>query len=582
MPRLSPSEDTADRKLVQGLNEGDEAALATLYDEYGERLYDYALSTTGDEKIAAGIVHDTFIDACRRAPRMRDHLHLSSWLYGAARRRCVRRGRLKELHWDRDAEFSDTPFVERAPSPEHAAVTSGWPPSAELHDLLRAALAALDPDDQEVVLLAFRHELRPARLGAALGLSGRRAAGRVRRGGEIMEAALAAEVVRAALACVASAASAEPADQPDEEEESAQESRSTAVAVLAARAPEPKQPPASGDADAEDEPDAEEAPPAGAPPVRRGPLSVALWRTLHRGGEGMAADAAADPSVAEHIESCPDCQSRGRVRAAPLLRRAPAPVLPAALRHRVMHTATDPELAGYRADIAARGGPLTPEGLPSQPDVPSPFTRRWLFTGGGMAGALVAAIVAVLVMGPGGGGALSWPPFHNQPSIKHEGGRDGGGKEHGDHRPGGPAGGPGMPPGSTGATPSMRPQTDDKRPSPTPSGTVPPSSAPPAPKPPAGPGDLVVNPGTVEMYGTKTARVSLSARNGPVTWTAMASTGELILSQMQGGVAKGGTSQVTITLRTALIGLPGQGTLTFTDSEGAAHQVTVKWGASLL
>lgn len=69
--------------------------------------------------------------------------------------------------------------------------------------------------------------------------------------------------------------------------------------------------------------------------------------------------------------------------AAALLRRAPAPILPAALRHRVMHTATDPELAGYRADIAARGGTLTPSDLPSQPDVPSPFTRRWMFTGEG-------------------------------------------------------------------------------------------------------------------------------------------------------------------------------------------------------
>ncbi len=39
-----------------------------LYDEYAERLYDYALSMTGDEKVAADIVHDTFIDACRRAP----------------------------------------------------------------------------------------------------------------------------------------------------------------------------------------------------------------------------------------------------------------------------------------------------------------------------------------------------------------------------------------------------------------------------------------------------------------------------------------------------------------------------------
>ncbi|MEU9017011.1 sigma-70 family RNA polymerase sigma factor [Actinomadura sp. NPDC048394] len=593
MPRLSPSEDAADRKLVLGLNEGDEAALGTLYDEYGERLYDYALSMTGDEKTAAGIVHDTFIDACRRAPRMRDHLHLSSWLYGAARRRCIRRGRPRHLYWDRDAEFSDTPFLEHA----DAGDVSGWPPSAELHDLLRTALDALDPVDQEAVLLAFRHDLPPARLGAALGMSGRRAAARVRQGGAAMDAALAAEAVRAARSCAGSAGTAAPAAPPavePDDEEPAEEARPTAVAVLAARTPPKRQPApeAENAADAEDAEDVEDVPEEAPPPdgasgavreePRRGPLSIALWQTFHRRGEIGADAATADPSVAEHVAGCAACRARARVRAAPLLRRAPAPVLPAALRHRVMHTATDPELAGYRADIAARGGALTPEGLPSQPDVPSPFTRRWLFTGGGMVGALVAAVVAALLMGPGiGGGTLSWPPFLNQPSIKHEGGH-GGGKEHGGHRsgtPGGPGGTPGAPGGSSGAP--VQPQTDEKDPSP-PATTAPPSPAPTTPKPPARPGVLVVNPGTVEMYGTKTAQVSLSARNGPVTWTAMTSNGELVLSQMQGGVAKGGTARVTVTLRTALIGLPGQGTLTFTDSEGAAHTVTVKWGASLL
>lgn len=582
MPRLSPSEDVADRKLVQGLNEGDEAALGTLYDEYGERLYDYALSMTGDEKTAADIVHDTFIDACRRAPRMRDHLHLSSWLYGAARRRCIRRGRPGHLYWDRDAEFSDAPFLERA----DAGDVSGWPPSAELHRLLRASLDALDPVDQEAVLMAFRHDLRPARLGAALGMSGRRAAARVRQGGAAMEAALAAEVVRTARSCADFAASL---PEPDGEE-AAEETRSAAIAVLAARTPPVNRPPGPETPEAGDHPDPEDGPEtadgasgAAREGARRGPLSAALWRTFHRRGEAGADTPAADPSVAEHAEGCPACRARGLVRAAPLLRRAPAPVLPAALRHRVMHTATDPELAGYRADIAARGGPLTPEGLPSQPDVPSPFTRRWLFTGGGMAGALVAAVVAALLMGPGiGGGTLSWPPFLNQPSIKHDGGHGGGGREHGGHRsgtPGGPGGPSGTPGGASGAP--VRPQTDEKSPSP-PATSAPPTSAPPTPKPPARPGVLVVNPGTVEMYGTKTAQVRLSARNGPVTWTAMTSNGELVLSQMQGGVAKGGTAYVTVTLRTALIGLPGQGTLTFTDSEGAAHQVTVKWGASLL
>ena len=68
-----------------------------------------------------------------------------------------------------------------------------------------------------------------------------------------------------------------------------------------------------------------------------------------------------------------------------------------------MHTATDPELAGYRADIAARGGTLTPAGLPSQPDVPSPFTRRWLFTVGVIASSIyVGVFIHMLLSYPDG------------------------------------------------------------------------------------------------------------------------------------------------------------------------------------
>ncbi|MGH3239030.1 MAG: RNA polymerase sigma factor, partial [Spirillospora sp.] len=249
------------------------------------------------------------------------------------------------------------------------------------------------------------------------------------------------------------------------------------------------------------------------------------------------------------------------------------PVLPAALRHRVMHTATDPELAGYRADIAARGGALTPSGLPSQPDVPSPLTRRWLVTGGGMASALAAAVVAMFVMGPGiSGETLNWPPFHTnpQPSITHESPTAGSGR--GGQPSGGPGGGG---PGRPGQAP-VGPQTEEK------GQQNPASPAPPSSSAPARPGVLVVDPAKVELYGKKTAFVSLAAKSGPVTWTAVTSSAQLVLSETQGAMPEDGTARLTLTLRTTIIGLPGKGTLTFTDAEGAPHTVDVVWGASLL
>ncbi|WP_165969401.1 sigma-70 family RNA polymerase sigma factor [Actinomadura sp. KC06] len=554
---------------MKGLNDRDEAALAALYDEYGERVYDYALSMSGDEKVAADIVHDTFIDAGRRAPRMRDHLQLSSWLYGAARRRCIRRGRAKNLYWDRDADFSEIPFLDRG---EPDDPVPDWPPLDELHGLLRACLARLAPVEQEVMLLAFRHGLRPTRLGATLGMSARRAALRVRRSRTDLEVALQKEIHRANRACAAASEAASAASEAasdaaasgdaSESADSPEEARPTAVAVLAARPPARKDDP-SDPTEAEPPESAQPEPESPGPQTR----AKALWQMLH----GRAESVPDDPATDRHAADCPACRRRGRVAATALLKRAPAPVLPAALRHRVMHTATDPELAGYRADIAARGGALTPSGLPSQPDVPSPFTRRWLYTGGGMASALAAAFAAVFVMGPGiSGDTLNWPPFdtHPQPSITHESPTD---SRHG--RP--PSQGPGGGPGGPGNVP-VGPQTEEKTPE------VPASPSPPSSDAPDQHGVLVVAPAKVELYGKKTAQVSLAAKSGPVSWTAVTSSKQLVLSETRGGMPEDGTARLTLTLRTAIIGLPGKGTLTFTDSYGATHTVTVVWGATLL
>ncbi|MCP2337675.1 RNA polymerase sigma factor [Actinomadura rupiterrae] len=53
-----------------------------------------------------------------------------------------------------------------------------------------------------------------------------------------------------------------------------------------------------------------------------------------------------------------------------------AAIPPQRLRMRVLHTLADPALAPYRAEISARGGRLTPEGLPRQADATSPVVRR--------------------------------------------------------------------------------------------------------------------------------------------------------------------------------------------------------------
>ncbi|MQY05114.1 RNA polymerase sigma factor [Actinomadura macrotermitis] len=463
MTRWSPYDPAVDRTLVQELREEGVRALGALYDSYAERLYDYALTMTADPRVAADIVHDVFVDAGRRAPRMRDHLHLRAWLYGAARRRCLQRGRAHEPYWD-------------VPEEERAAL-----------EPLQAALAELDPDDQELLLLTDRHGLSPADLGALLGVPPRRAAARADRARGRMSG---------------------PSD----------DTVPAPVVVLAARSPFAVRP-----------------------------------RCRPRPAPAGPATALAD---------------------------VPAAVLPAALRHRVVHTATDPELAGYRADIVARGGGLTPAGLPNQPGVPSPITRRWLFAGGGMAGALVTALVVAQLMGlEPAPTLLLWPPGHNERQPGPAGPAQPGA------RPGTRPGADQPPGGRSGGAP-VSPQLDGRRPQTTPPARVPHTPATsPSPSPsmrPARTGRLEVLTAKVTMYGTKTARVRLRAAGGPVRWKAVASDERLTLTPATGALTEDGSGELTVRLSSALIGLPGRATLTIADADGALKQVPVEWGVSLL
>ncbi|MFC9972059.1 RNA polymerase sigma factor [Spirillospora sp. NPDC127200] len=550
------------------MNDGDDRSLGHLYDAYAEPLYDYALSVTADPRTAADIVHDTFIDAARRAPRMRDHLLLRAWLYGGARRRALRRGRADAPYWDPEGDFSPLPALDRTETP----------PPSELRALLDGAMARLLPVDQEVLLLTTRHGLRPPEVGGVLGVSSRRAAALAAQTHALLGDALADELARVAARCAAVHASPE-AERPVVAEADLVPAKPAglsrrAVAVLNVRRSVGR--------------------PAGAAARSLGfgarPADSDTGTDALR--PAQAPEALDAPELERHRSGCAACRRRGRVQAAALLALPPAPVLPAALRHRVMHTAADPELADHRADIVARGGKLTAEGMPVQPDVPSPATRRWLFAGGGMAGALAAALLAVMVMGPPPGTPpLLWPPGAKpRPVVSTPPSPDALVPSGGD-----PRAAQGHPDRS--GAPPLNPQLNEPG-SPQPGHGAP--SAPTRPAvPPTGPssptpaspsrtslpprhGVLQVAPAKVKLDWTKTGQLTLTAASGPVDWKVTSSTEQLTVSQTAGDLPENASGAVTVRLRGTLVNLPGRGTLTFTDETGAARQVTVEWGVSLL
>ena len=397
MARWSRFAPSADRRLVKGLHDGDEDVIATLYDVYAERLYDYSMALLDDSKAAADVVHDTFIDAVRRAPRMRERDRLRPWLYASARRRCLQRKR--EMEPDK---------CERDP------------------------LARLDFLHREVLVLALRHDVTEQDLAATLGVSSRRAHARLSRAEQVV------------------------------------------------------------------------------------------------------------PEAAAFLDT------------------APAPVLPSALRYRVKHTGSDPELAGYRAEIAARGGALTPDGMPRQPDAPSPLARRWAFASAGSLAALCTALVALLIVGPDlPVPDIQWPGEPQRPktpSHRHDHGPDDDGPSAGRQQP------------RTG------PQL------------IPPHSGNPGSPAPKHPGELAVTPIALHFKARdRVALLSLRASGGPVTWSASASTPQVTLSRAQGGISSGRRVTVQVALaRGELLTLPGTATITVIDGQGRDIPIRVIWDISLL
>lgn len=385
MARWPASAPAADRRLVKGLHDGDREALAALYDTYAERLYDYCVALLGEPADADGIVHDTLIDATRRAPRMREREHLRAWLYAGVRRRCLR-------HGQPGAMGSDA-FAQR-----------------------------------DALILAYRHGLDVDDLAAVLGIARWRA-------------------------------------------------------------------------------------------------QVRLRRAAHQ---------------------VPDVRER--------LLTAEEPTPPTGLRRRVLHAGSDPELASYRAEIAARGGALTAEGMPRQPDAPSWLARRWVVACGMSISALCLAFATLLITGP----PLPVPDWP-------------GPSEHQQRSPGRHSDTPAAP---------IRTRPPGARRPPT-AGTV--RLPAPTPSPSPGSGGLTVNPVSIHFTGgVRVADLRLAADGGPVAWTAVGSSLQISVSADHGRMHSGGHTTIHVTLDRSLLTLPGTATLTLSDDMDHSIAVPVSWDLSVL
>lgn len=160
--------------------QGAEVRFERLYAEHGRAVLAYAVRRATDVEDAADVVADTFLVAWRRLDDVPAGEAARLWLYGVARnvlanqqRSEHRRQRLGErLRAELPAALEDAPL----PASQTGAV--------------RAALAQLGPEDQEILRLAGWEELSPGEIAIVLGISQIAARSRLHRARRRLRAAL--------------------------------------------------------------------------------------------------------------------------------------------------------------------------------------------------------------------------------------------------------------------------------------------------------------------------------------------------------------------------------------------------------
>jgi len=159
--------------LLAQLVAGREEAFAALYDRHGPALYRVALALLGSREAAEDAVQDVFAALVRSRHKLAGVADLRAYLFAALRRAAAR------LASERKARplVADVAAQPRCLNAERAA------------DLERA-LAALPPEQREVLALKIDGELTFAEIAVLLGVSANTAASRYRYALEKLRAAL--------------------------------------------------------------------------------------------------------------------------------------------------------------------------------------------------------------------------------------------------------------------------------------------------------------------------------------------------------------------------------------------------------
>ena len=154
----------SDEALLAAGRSGDRAAIEVLLGRYQARVFRYGMKMCGDTEDAKEVLQDTLMAAARTMSSFRGEASVPTWLFTIARRHCIKRRRHSKLiSGPPESLDAHADLASSAPGPEDMAA------GREVQAALAGALAGLEPDAREVLILRDMEGLTAPEVAAITG-----------------------------------------------------------------------------------------------------------------------------------------------------------------------------------------------------------------------------------------------------------------------------------------------------------------------------------------------------------------------------------------------------------------------------
>ena len=180
----------ADRALLRAMQDGDQQAVAELYDRYGGAAYGLAYRIANDPGLAEDIVQEAFVSLWRQCGRFDpDRGQVRSWLLTIVHHKAVDAVRRRANRPERGLPEGAEQFLESSGRPDELAeITMDA-------DAVRQAVAQVPEEQRKTILLAYFGGLTHVEIADRMQVPLGTVKSRLRIGLEKMREALRAKVL---------------------------------------------------------------------------------------------------------------------------------------------------------------------------------------------------------------------------------------------------------------------------------------------------------------------------------------------------------------------------------------------------